>query len=187
MVGPLVLFFAEFAHNRSERTVFWDGGAHRVGVGWVAGSSRKVSISAETTAPGAPRKAIHVKAAEPNTFIEFGWQWAPWSPPFSGSDLTRYESVELKIRLSGPHPPPDLALSLASPGDHRTTPRVSLSAVDPSVIDSKWHEIRVPMSLLFTDKSKCDRKHVIQLIIGTWNGPEGDFSVDIEGIAVVKG
>ncbi len=186
MVGTFVMLLSPGAMTAPDRTVLWDGAAQNVGVGWVAGSSRKVSIRAESGGPGIVRKTIRLKAAEPNTFIEFGWQWAPWSPQFAGTDLTSYDSLELSIRLSGSNPPIDLLLSMASPGDHRTTPRVSLVAQDPHIIDSKWHRIRVPMRLLFTKESKCDRKHVIQMIIGTWNGPTGSFSVDIEEIAVAK-
>ncbi len=150
-----------------------------IGVGWVAGQGKATSIKEE-------KGWFRYHTADAETFSEWGWQWAPWNPTFDGTDFAPYSSIDIDLRMSGPKMPPDLLLSLASPGDHHTTPRDSLFKRDKKLSDGKWHRIRVPLKDFADSKTKYDAAHTIQIILGVWNGKGGDFTVDIREICVRK-
>lgn len=181
------------ASNVAPFTV-WDGANHIKGVGWTSPLGPESSIVAGLAAAGSHTTEITYYTSKRNTFVECGWQWAPWSPPFLGTDLSRYDTLELSIRIDGPHVPhqispnlpSDVALSLASPGDHKVTERGSLKSRDPKVMDGKWHQIFIPLKSLYTSQMKFDKNHATQVILGAWNGPAGDFTVSIRKLAFVK-
>jgi hypothetical protein len=166
------------------RRVLWDGEKQAVGVGWVSPQGADMKI--EVLKSGVPSRGsiIRFHAARPETFVECGWQWAPWYPNFEGTDLTAYRTIELRVRAQGPQLPGDLLFSLASPGDHHTTPRVSLKKYAKGLYDGRWHLARIPLKDLYAPEMKFEPKRTIQIILGAWNAKGGDFTVELDDLAV---
>ncbi len=159
--------------------VLWDGDQNRIGVGWVGGQCKKASIK---TVDG----SIRFHTTDPKTFAEWGWQWAPWSPKFEGTDLRPYRSLLLELRVTGPKLPTDLLLSLASPGDHHLTVNLPLLMRDPKLMDGSWRTLHVPIADLKARDTKFDLTHTIQVIFGVWV-ETGDFTVDLRRIELEGG
>ena len=84
--------------------------------------------------------------------------------------------------MTGKVPPADVSLSLASPGDHHTTERLSLRERDPKFGDGRWHRIRFQLADFKDPKGLYDPKHTIQVIFGTWNGLGGSFGFAVRKI-----
>lgn len=178
------------------RTVLWDGEKVAVGVGWVSPTGAGNSVEVREKDARSKPHAATFRFARPETFVEGGWQWAPWYPAPSGTDVTPYATLEVAVKVDGPKPPGDLLLSLAAPGDHNTTGRVSLKKYAPDLFDGRWHPLRIPLADLYAadradigkrfPKSKFDPAHVVQVILGAWNGPGGEFTVSVDDLALVR-
>jgi hypothetical protein len=154
--------------------VLWDPKSQPVGVGWVAGKGALTAITRQ-------KKFFEYLTSDENAYAEWGWQWAPWAPTFEGTDFTPYRELTVEARMTGMGLPADVTVSLASPGDHHTTERLSLQERDPKFGDGRWHRIRFCLADFKDPKGLYEPKRTIQVIFGTWNGIGGTF-----GFAVRK-
>ena len=159
-------------------TILWDGKAHAVAEGWVGGQCKTASFRKE-------EGVIRLHTADPKTFAEWGFQWAPYQPEFKGTDIRPYKAVALEVRAYGTQLPTDLLLSLRSPGDHHLTVNDSLKRREPRLLDGKWHRIVVPMGDLKARDEKFDPEHVVNLILGVWV-EQGDFTVDLRRVELLR-
>ena len=118
--------------------------------------------------------------AHPNTFLESGWQWSTWTE-VQTTNFKAYTTLKLSVRFLGPRLPRDLHLSLASPGDHKTTERLSLKGYDAALLDGAWHDLTIPLKDFYTVNMPFDATNAFQLIFGTWNDNK-DFTVLVDDI-----
>ena len=162
------------------RIILW-GDSKSVGVGWVANGKNSTSINQIREKD--TRKIVFQTSAE-SSYAEWGWQWAPWSPNFRGTDFRSFNTLDVEFRLLGPRPPSDVSISLASPGDHRTTERLSIKSAINVIPIGKWCCIKMPLDKFPNPAGRYDAEHTIQLIFGTWNGKGGKFSFEVRKIAI---
>ncbi len=165
--------------------VVWDGHIHSVGEMWVSPAGPKSGLTATRNLVGQTRE-LTFRATHSHGFVEFGWQWAPWVPEFAGTDIRAYDAVELTFRVSGPHPPADIAVSLASPGGHHTTSRTAITAVEHTWPRGAWCTVFIPLKGLDTRSMKFDPLHAVQVIFGSWNGEGGGYTLHVKTIAFEK-
>jgi hypothetical protein len=163
--------------------ILWDGESQASGVGWVSPTDSTMYAGVEDSIVHSGHAAIVIHMAHAGAFLESGWQWSTWADTKS-TDLSPYDTLKLSIRVDGPRLPPDLNLSLASPGDHHTTQRLSLLHYDGGLMDHAWHDLAIPLKDFYTQGMPFDPQHAIQLIIGTWNDT-GDFTFYLDDITVV--
>lgn len=158
--------------------VLWDGGKHAIAEGWVGGQCKTATTKIED-------RAIRFHTADPKTFAEWGFQWAPYGPEFQGTDIRPFKAIALEVRAYGPMLPTDLLLSLRSPGDHHLTVNDSLVKREPKLFDGAWHRIVVPMKDLKARDEKFDPEHVVNVILGVWV-EQGDFTVDLRRVELLR-
>jgi hypothetical protein len=161
--------------------VLWDGTSKKEAVGWISAPEAHRAFLRESG-----KTFMRFDRTAEKTFVEFGLQWAPWYPPFAGTNLTGNKFFLLDLRITGSNLPSDIGLSLASPGDHHTTARVSLAKQDAKVFDGKWHRFRIPFHEWLREPSKFERDHTIQLILGSWCQGKAHLVADVANVRVEK-
>ncbi len=168
-----------------DQTMIWNGESHSAGVGWV---STKDAQKIEVLKTGGFSGSTFVRSSSTkiNSYSECGWQPAPWSPEFEGLDLSGYSAVQVAVRITGKKLPTDFQFSLRSPGDHHLTNLLSVREVEPKIFDGKWHVLHFPLTKLYFSKMKFDPKHWIQIIFGTWNAKDIDFSLDFDDLVFIR-
>lgn len=173
-----------FANDLWREKVLWDGGRKAVGVGWVSPGKANLTLADVSEIHPTSSRYVRFRGVASDTYLEAGWQWAPWSPAFVGTDFTGAENLTIRIRVDGPNIPEDLTLQLASPGDHHTSERLSLKKYAPKLADGKWHPIRIRIQDFLRTPSKFDPKHTIQVIFGVWSGKNCDFTLDFTNLSL---
>lgn len=160
----------------------WNGESAATGVGWVSPTFTDMAIATEDTSSASGTKAIAVHMAHPNFFLEAGWQWSDWTNVVS-TNFSPFSNLTLSVRFAGLSLPNDLQISLASPGDHKTTQRISLKNYNANIYDGAWHQLTIPLKDFYTIGMPFDPAHAIQIILGTWNDNK-DFTVMLDDIAL---
>ena len=168
----------------ASRIILWDGEAKSTGVGWVSPVADDMAISSEKGVGTGESTGVSFRMARPNLYLESGWQWSDWSNVVT-TDFKPYDILKLSVKFAGPRLPDDLSLQLASPGDHKTTQRLSLKKYEAAVLDGEWHELSIPLQDFYTDDMPFDAAHAHQLIFETWNDNK-DFKVFLDNILLAK-
>ena len=162
------------------KLVLWNGEEKSAGVGWVSPTAADMDIKTESSTGKSSSTGIVFRMAHPNLFLESGWQWSTWTN-VQTTNFKPYTKLKISIKFSGPRLPGDLLLSLASPGDHKTTERLSLKHYDAAILDGAWHDLTIPLNDFYTANMPFDSAHAVQLIFGTWNDDK-DFTVLVDDI-----
>jgi hypothetical protein len=160
----------------------WNGEDKASGVGWVSPASKDMEIKTAKSEGKASSTGISFRMAHQNLFLEAGWQWSTWAK-VEPTDLRPYKTLKISVKFAGPRLPSDLLLSWPSPGDHKTTQRLSLKRYDAAILDGAWHDLSIPLQDFYTADMPFDVGTAIQLIFGTWNDDK-DFTVIVDDIAL---
>lgn len=166
------------------RTILWNGESHKVGVGWVNTSTERLTIETLIEEGKSKNQFIRFTCQEPKKFAECSWQWAPWVPEFTGTDISSADAIEVRFHIAGKDLPADFLISLRSPGDHHLTENRSLKKAVPTLFDGKWHRVRFQLAELYTPLMKFDRKHLINVIFAAWN-EKGQFTFDFDDVTLI--
>ncbi len=167
------------------KLVLWDGEQKPNGVGWVSPTSTNMAIKTEKGVGKANSTGIVFRMAHPNLYLESGWQWSTWAK-VETTNLKPYTRLNISVKFTGPRLPNDLHLSLASPGDHKTTQRLSLKRYDAGILDGAWHDLSIPLSDFYTPDMPFDPVHAVQVIFGIWNDDK-DFTVLLDDLTLERG
>ncbi|MEO5975972.1 MAG: hypothetical protein ABIS36_02160 [Chryseolinea sp.] len=168
--------------SKPTKLVLWNGESNSPGVGWVSPEGDSMSIAQQDTIFRSSKNSVAIHMARHHVFLEAGWQWSAWTATVE-TNIKSYIKINLSVKVDGPIRPDDMMLSLASPGDHHTTQRVSLKLYDPALMDGNWHDLSIPLADLFTSDMKFDPAHAIQIIFATWN-ESGDFLLYLDDLSV---
>lgn len=170
-------------NNTPDSLILWNGESKQTGVGWVSPVDSSMSISTEDSVVHSGNTAVEVHMAHQGAFLETGWQWSTWVNVTSVNFLP-FSSLKLAVRVTG-NVPDDLQLSLASPGDHHTTQRLSMKKYAPQLTSGEWQVLNVPLADFYSAGMAFDPKNAIQIIIGTWNDQK-DFHIYLDDLTLIK-
>ena len=156
-------------HGFSPAFTAWDAQSAG-GNGWVGPEEPGAAV---TLAPPdeTGRRVIHYHVATSNyRYVSFGWQWG------TPVDLTAYDAVSFRIRVTGPKPPQELffGVSEAQPAP------VSLREYEPDLTDGSWHTITIPARAMKWTGPESERRQVRGFAFKTFVWDPSDFDIRLD-------
>lgn len=140
------------------------------GIGWVGPEEPGAAVTLD--APDeAGRRVIHYHVATSNyRYAAFGWQWG------TPVDLTAYDAVSFRIRVTGPKPPQELffGVSEAQPAP------ISLREYEPDLTDGSWHTITIPARAMKWTGPESERRQVRGFALKTFVWDPSDFDIRLD-------
>jgi hypothetical protein len=170
----------------------WDGeGTGSAAQGWAAcqqGTDCETNLAVKPGAGHDGSTGLQFDARGPE-WMGFGWNWFAWYPSSAGSDISKYKSLELWIKISGdPGKRPEpftvkVSLTGSSRGGKDETESVPINDYAPGFADGAWHQVSIPLDPMLRGKGDAfDTSKAWALTIGAWNQDVRKYTIQIDDI-----
>jgi hypothetical protein len=173
----------------------WDGeGTGNAAKGWSScqqGTQCKTALEVKPSAGHDGTNGIEFSAKGPE-WMGFGWNWFGWYPATAGTDISKYKSLALWIRVDGApgaRPEPEtirVSLASSSRGGKDDTEAVPINDYAPGFSDGQWHQVVVPIEPMLRGKGEAfDTSKAWALTIGAWNQGEREYTIQVDEIQFI--
>lgn len=174
--------------------VIWDGDNVTKGMSWA--SCDKEAEGCKATFAPAPGEG-----ADGSTGLKLhgegpgwqggGWNWFGWYPENAGTDISIYDTLTFKVKVTAPKDKSPTAggisFAFGCSKDKKNSADASLGKYSANAADGQWHDVSIPLKDFFDGKgAECDARTAWEIRASSWSQAPVSYDIVLDNITVAK-